>query len=443
MNLASVNAIPGNGNTILEDFTIFIFQNGRDLEDYVEESVGPCHHASCDDVCLMKGFRCGLDDDLRFVMPRGDPCWTLLSYINFALWTNGSTFTVGEAEEDRKLIQPHLADVSHHDPEPSQPLPQLAEPEPEPTADGKPELRATEPSPLGVTAREIATKPEPIESDQVPVGREGVEDSTSHCTAEGERCLEMGQLEIELDLIDFTEDIYVELLACPEQFACLDFPPTLPLLSPPIGPAASVSPPLPPSVRLHRRHGWRIPHLHLQPLSPGLHLGPSTQRLSAPSSPPWPLGPPAPLGSSLPPALPQSSVAPAPLQTSGSPPRLPEPWALPWPSGSSVSPWIIGSPSPPRAPPPLVGPLESSALPPPWLLPPSAPPWATIMAAAWVSSGSSCSGSLRSPPWLLPPSTSSWTLFVVLLSGVCPPPEPPPTLTLLLPSLVHSFFVFL
>ncbi|KAL0191910.1 hypothetical protein M9458_010206, partial [Cirrhinus mrigala] len=209
------------GNTILEGFTVFIFQNGRDLEDYVEEFVGTCHRASCDDVCLMEGFKCGLDDDLRFAMPCGDPCWTLLSYINFTLWTNGSTFTVSEAEEDSKLVQPHLADVSQHDPEPSQPPPRLTEPEPEPTPDGEPEPRATEPSPLGVTARETDTEPQPIESDQVrepatmpatvdvPVGREVAEDGTAHCTAEGEQCLELGHLEIELGLIDFTEDIYV------------------------------------------------------------------------------------------------------------------------------------------------------------------------------------------------------------------------------------------
>ncbi|KAL0166713.1 hypothetical protein M9458_038557 [Cirrhinus mrigala] len=240
MNLASINVVPRRGNTILEGITIFIFQNGRDLEDYVEEFVSTCHRASCNEVCLMEGFRCGLDNDLRFIMPRGDPCWTRQSYINFAFWTNGSMFTLGEAEEDSALVQPHLADVSQRDPEPSPPLPRLAEPEPEPTADGEPEPRATEPSALGVTAREIATEPEPIESDQVrepaalpatvdvPVGREGAEDSTAHCTAEGERCLELGLLEIELDLTDFTEDIHVELPACSEQYACLDFPPTLP-----------------------------------------------------------------------------------------------------------------------------------------------------------------------------------------------------------------------
>ncbi|KAL0192209.1 hypothetical protein M9458_010505, partial [Cirrhinus mrigala] len=173
--------------------------------------------------------------------------------------------------------------------------------------------------------------------------------------------------------------------------------------------------------------------------------------LEDPSSPPpasesWTL--PRPTGSSLPPAPPQSAVALAPLRPSGSPPRSPEPWAPPWPSGSSVTPWIFGSPSLPRAPPPpapplSVGPLESSALPPPRLLPPSALLWATIVAAVWVSPGYSCSGSLLSPPWLhllsdppwtllsspwlLPPSDAPWTLFVVLLPGVRPLPEPPPT----------------
>ncbi|KAL0187276.1 hypothetical protein M9458_018946, partial [Cirrhinus mrigala] len=326
MNLASINVVPRRGNTILEGITIFIFQNGRDLEDYVEEFVSTCHRASCDDVCLMEGLRCGLDDDLCFVMPHGDPCWTLQSYINFALWTNGSTFTLGEAEEDSALVQPHLADVSQHDPEPSPPPPRLAEPEPEPIADGEPEPRATEPSPLGL---------EPIESDQVrepatmpmtvdvPVEREGAEDSTAHCTAEGERCLELGLSEIELDLTHFSEDIHVELPAYSEQYACLDFPPTLPALSPPVDPAALASPPLSPD----------SPAAHPQPTicavgSPRVCQSPSASwledptspppaseswtlprpfypaappRLSAPSSPPSLIGPPAPPGSIIPP----------------------------------------------------------------------------------------------------------------------------------------------
>ncbi|KAI2647746.1 hypothetical protein H4Q32_023971 [Labeo rohita] len=258
MNIASINVVPRRGNTILGGITIFIFQNGRDLEDYVEEFVDTCHSASCDDVCLMEGFRCGLDDDLRFVMPHRDPCWTLQNYINLALWMSGSTFTLGEAEEDRDLVQPHLADVSQQDPEPSPPPPRLAEPEPEPIVDGEPEPRATEPSPQGVTALENATEPEAIKSDQVrepatmpatgdvAVEREGAEDSTAHCTAEGERSLELGLLEIELDLTNFTEDSHVKFPACSEQHTGLDFPPTLPVLSPPVGAAASALPPLSP-----------------------------------------------------------------------------------------------------------------------------------------------------------------------------------------------------
>ncbi|RXN24899.1 hypothetical protein ROHU_021852 [Labeo rohita] len=40
-------------------------------------------------------------------MPREDPCCTLQSYINFAMWTNRSAFTVRDAEGDSSLIQPH------------------------------------------------------------------------------------------------------------------------------------------------------------------------------------------------------------------------------------------------------------------------------------------------------------------------------------------------
>ncbi|KAL0186637.1 hypothetical protein M9458_018307, partial [Cirrhinus mrigala] len=115
-----------------------------------------------------------------------------------------------------------------------------------------------------------------------------------------------------------------------------------------------------------------------------------------------------------------------------------------------VSPGLVGSPSLPRAPPPLaplplVGSLESSALPPPWLLPPSAPAWAAIMAAAWVSSGSSCSRSLLSPPRLLPLSDLPWTLLSP--PWLLPPSSPPWTFPssarassytyFLLPSYIH------
>ncbi|KAL0204310.1 hypothetical protein M9458_002328, partial [Cirrhinus mrigala] len=521
MKLASINVPPRRGNAILGGKTIFIFQDGRDLEDYVEEFISISHLASCDDVCLMEGFWCGLDDDLRFVMPKGEPCWTLTQYINILLSTWGSELCLDEAEEDYDPIQPHLADVSQHDPEPSLSSPRHAEHEPEPTADGSHATSATqEPSPIGATERAIATELEEFASDQVrepatepatvdvPDGREGAEDSTAHCTtAEGEQRLDLGLNFLEQNLSNFAEDVYEDMpvLLPPSKLPdCLDFPPTLPLS---IVSAASVPPPLSPG----------SPSAHPQPTicavgSPQVCQSPSVSwledppspppaseswtpprpsdpaappRLSAPSSPPSPVGPPAPPGSivppappwsvvappspldstppaaprrSVPPALwtsslpraqPRSSVAPAPPRTSGypPPPRSPEPWAPPGPSGSSVSPRIIGSPSPPRAlpppaPPPSVGPMVSSALPPPWLLPPSAPPWGSIMAAVWVSPGSSCSSPLLSPPWLLPPSSPPWTIpsppwtpSIALLPGVRPPPKPPP-------KTVHFVFLF-
>lgn len=57
-------------------------------------------------------------------MPLGDPCQSLSSYINFALWTNGSAFTVGEVEDSSSLVQPHPSDVVQPNPEhsPSTPL---------------------------------------------------------------------------------------------------------------------------------------------------------------------------------------------------------------------------------------------------------------------------------------------------------------------------------
>ncbi|KAL0176613.1 hypothetical protein M9458_028943, partial [Cirrhinus mrigala] len=412
MDIASINVDPRRGNTILDGLMTFIFQNGWSLEEYVEEFLGACHLASCNDICLMERFWCGLDDDIRFVMPREDPLWTLKDYINFALWVEGSTLTADEEDAVGDInVQPHLADVSQHDPEPSQPSPRFAEHEPEPKMDREPEPSLTdEPSPSGATELWIAQEPEPILSDQVrepatepvtvdvPDGREGAEDSTTHCTAaEGEQRRDLGQLNMEVDLI-FSEDIKMELPACPEQSICLElstclnFPPTLPLPFPSSSPAASGLPPLfPDSPSAHPQPtlcavgsprvcqspsaswledpsssppaseswilprpsgpalhpGSQLPRLHRHPSAHQLHQAPSSLRLQLgqsssrhrPASPCRSV-PPAPLGSSLPPAPPQSSVTPVPPRTSGSPPQ---------PSGSSVSPWIFGFPFSPWA----------------------------------------------------------------------------------------------
>ncbi len=52
-----------------------------------------CQLVTCDDLTLMEGFQCGLEDDVRSVMPKANPCWSLKSYINFALWIARSAFT--------------------------------------------------------------------------------------------------------------------------------------------------------------------------------------------------------------------------------------------------------------------------------------------------------------------------------------------------------------
>ncbi|KAI2647082.1 Obscurin [Labeo rohita] len=420
---------------------LLLEQGNRSLEDHTRDFVYLAPLTHYPDSCLCTFYRAGLNTTTKVQLSGEGPRESIADYIKWVLY------------------------------------------EPEPTADEEPEPRVTEP--------EIATEPEPYTSDQVrepatatatvECNREQVRamESPAHCTTAG------GELENNSgDLIDFFSevlehnsgdliDFFTELSTCYDQPACLEFPPTLPLLPMSTGLAAG----LPVSIGVNaggslisasslrvqnsasalRPYGSTTALSALAPLSPvgppappGFLVSPAppwsvvvppSPQDSAPLAAPRHFVPPAPKDSSLPPAQPQSSVAPAPQRTSGSPPPpwSPEPRAPPWPSGSSVSSRVFGSPSLPRAPlpaaPPLsVSPLESSALPPPWLLPPSAPPWVVIMAAVWVSLSFSCSGSFRFPPWLLPSSSPPWTvlfaprtLFFVPLPGFRPPPKPPPT----------------
>ncbi len=64
----------------------------------MEEFIDTCHQATCSDLTLMEGLRVGLDEEIQFVMPRGDPSWSLAKYITFALWIAGSSYKVGEME---------------------------------------------------------------------------------------------------------------------------------------------------------------------------------------------------------------------------------------------------------------------------------------------------------------------------------------------------------
>lgn len=69
-------------------------------QDSGEEFVTISHQVAFDDVTLMDGFWCGLDEDIHFLMPRGSSCWSFAEYVNFALWVDGFSFEVGEAEEE-------------------------------------------------------------------------------------------------------------------------------------------------------------------------------------------------------------------------------------------------------------------------------------------------------------------------------------------------------
>ncbi|KAI2647234.1 Opioid growth factor receptor [Labeo rohita] len=450
------------------------------------------HTTSYPDDALCAFYDVSLNASCRAPSSEDGPRADFAAFVEWTLARNRSSFPACSMK--------NLAGATP-DPEPSQPSPRHAEHAHEPTVGGKPEPRATE---LPIAMESELHEP----SDQVPepaivtatvgisVEHEYAEDSITHCTtAEGELNLDLGLnvTNYEQDL-KISEDVVIKPPAHHELSVCVNFPPTLPQLTPSNSHPISTPPPLSP-VNPSAHPQLTIcavgsPQVYQSPLVSWLEDPSSSPpaseswtpprpsdpaappRLSAPLSPPSPVGPPAPPGSivppappwsvvappsprdytppaaprrSVPPALwsssePRSSVAPAPPRTSGSlsPPWSPEPWAPPGPSGSSVSPRIIGSPSPPRAlpppaPPPSVGPMESSAFPPPWLLPPSAPPWGSIMAAIWVSPGSSCSSPLLSPPWLLPPSSPSWTIpsppwtpSFALLPGVRPPPKPPP-----------------
>ncbi|KAL0181817.1 hypothetical protein M9458_024223, partial [Cirrhinus mrigala] len=136
---------------------------------------------------------------------------------------------------------------------------------PEPTADGEPKPSATEPSPSGATELRIAPEPKPITSGQVrepatvlvteefSVEHEDAEDGPAHCiSAEGEQKLELGHADMP-PLIPPSSELSVnpEPSVCPDLSACLDFPPTLPLLPHPFMPATATPPLSPDSPSAH------------------------------------------------------------------------------------------------------------------------------------------------------------------------------------------------
>ncbi|KAL0192152.1 hypothetical protein M9458_010448, partial [Cirrhinus mrigala] len=319
-------------------------QGERSLENHTTDFVFFANLTHYPDSCLCSFYQAGLNTTTRAQLSRNGPRESLAAFVEWVLVSCGSPMTV-DIEDD------HASPTS--DPVPRPTSPRSAERQPEPTADGEPKSNTTnEPSPRGATELRIAPEAETITSDQVrepatplateevPVEHEDAEEGPAHCTsAEGEQILELGQM----DLINF-EDIYADMpplippssklsvypepSVCPDLSACLDFPPTLPLLPHPLIPTAT--PPLSPD----------SPSAHPQPTIcavglPRVSQFPSTSCLEDPSSPSpasesWtpprlsdavappqllvlssPIGPLAPLGSLVHPPSPQDSTPPA------------------------------------------------------------------------------------------------------------------------------------
>ncbi|KAL0190472.1 hypothetical protein M9458_013170, partial [Cirrhinus mrigala] len=203
---------------------ILLKQGERSLEDHTRDYIFLAEHSHFPDSSLCTFYRAGLNTTTKGLLSGEGPRESLPDYIEWVLASCGSSWTIDFVKEDVSPTQ---------DPEPSQPSPRHVEYEPEPTADEEPEPRATE--------------PEPDTSDQV---REPATTfMTVECCVEQERAMES-----------------------PAQCTTAGAP-LLTLSPPPVKWARRGS------ASFHRRHGWRIPQLRLQPQSPELRLGPPTLRL--------------------------------------------------------------------------------------------------------------------------------------------------------------------
>ncbi len=89
LEIASINVWSREEDNLSGGGTIFLFQTGRCVEDYVEEFLTTSHQALCGERTLMKGFRVGLDEEIQILMPSGDPSWCLAQYVDFALCIAG------------------------------------------------------------------------------------------------------------------------------------------------------------------------------------------------------------------------------------------------------------------------------------------------------------------------------------------------------------------
>ncbi len=77
-----------------------VFQDGRPIEDYVEEFLNVSYRAPWKESTLKTIFWGGLDDHIYQQMPASDITCSQERYIEYALWLSGSSFTVVEVADD-------------------------------------------------------------------------------------------------------------------------------------------------------------------------------------------------------------------------------------------------------------------------------------------------------------------------------------------------------
>ncbi|KAI2644281.1 Chromatin-remodeling ATPase INO80 [Labeo rohita] len=381
---------------------LLLEQGDGSLEDHTADFVFLANMTHYPDSCLRLFYQTGLNTITRAQLSGEGPRESLTVFVEWVLVSCGSPMTVDIEDDD------------------ASPTPDRA-----PTADGQPSQTSHA-------------------TEEVSVECKKAEEGPAHCTSTEEL------------------SVYPEPSVCPDLSSCLDFPPSLSclihsslpqphhlcLLTDPLLTLSllSVQWVRHGSASFHRYHGWRFPRLHLQPPSPGLHCPPSAHQLHRP---------PRPSGSALVghhPAIasglhssscasllhPTCSVGLHPPPSTLHPPpstlHPPPSTSVLCRTGSAADLRLgclslglcLGPPDPLCRPGSMalrlrlhlhLLPLGSSALSPPWLLPLSALPLATIMAAAWVSPGSSCSGFL-SVSTLAPSSVVTTMDFVC-----CSPPS--------------------
>ncbi|KAI2661132.1 Cell surface glycoprotein 1 [Labeo rohita] len=281
---------------------LLLEQRNRFLVDHTRDFVHLVTLTHYPDSSLCTFYRAGLNIATKAQLSGEGPRESFADYIEWVLVSCRSSLT---AEDDTSPTQ---------DPDPSQPAPRHAEFEPEPTADDEPE-------------------PEPYTSDQVRVpatttttGECKMEqvrtmESPAHCTTAG------GELDNDSgDLIDFSTevlennsgdliDFFTEISTCHVIPACMESPPTLPLLPMSTSVCAPLSPDRPSAHPQCSTCAVGSPRVCQLPSVSGLE-DPSSPppasesrtppqpsdpaappRLSVPSSPSSPVGPPAPPGS--------------------------------------------------------------------------------------------------------------------------------------------------